>query len=147
MPDELDRIIAHLARRNIRMTRRHLLRIMAATGVGISGLAGLVGASRLQPLTAAAQSSPPGRQAPGTPDQTNEWYQKTGPFPFPTAIWPYVIPAQIQAVDAKTLRFQLSQPDATFLDNLTWAGAGIISPPALKQAGRDFTLHPVGAGP
>jgi peptide/nickel transport system substrate-binding protein len=82
-----------------------------------------------------------------TLDEKNEWYQKTGPFPFAKYIWPYVVPDQIRAVDARTLRFQLSQPDSTFLDNLTWAGSGIISPPALQKAGRDFTLHPVGAGP
>ena len=82
-----------------------------------------------------------------TLDESNEWYQKTGPFPFAKYIWPYVVLDQIKAVDARTLRVQLSQPDSTFLDNLTWAGSGIISPPALKSTGRDFTLHPVGAGP
>ena len=82
-----------------------------------------------------------------TLDETNEWYQKTGPFPFAKYIWPYVVTDQIKAVDTRTLRFQLSQPDSTFLDNLTWAGSGIISPPALQKWGRDFTLHPVGAGP
>jgi peptide/nickel transport system substrate-binding protein len=82
-----------------------------------------------------------------TLDESNQWYQKTGPFPFAKYIWPYVVTDQIKAVDPRTLRFQLSQPDSTFLDNLTWAGSGIISPPALQAAGRDFTLHPVGAGP
>src|SRR5437870_866547 len=82
-----------------------------------------------------------------TLDETNEWYQKTGPFPFAKYIWPYVVTDQIKAVDPKTLQFQLSQPDSTFLDNLTWAGSGIISPPALQKWGRDFTLHPVGPGP
>jgi peptide/nickel transport system substrate-binding protein len=82
-----------------------------------------------------------------TLDEKNEWYQKTGPFPFAKYIWPYVVPDKVKAVDARTLRFQLSQPDSTFLDNLTWAGSGIISPPALQKVGRDFTLRPVGAGP
>jgi peptide/nickel transport system substrate-binding protein len=82
-----------------------------------------------------------------TLDENNEWYQKTGPFPFAKFIWPYVQTDKIKAVDPRTLQFQLSQPDSTFLDNLTWAGSGIISPPALQATGRDFTLHPVGAGP
>ena len=80
-------------------------------------------------------------------DENNEWYQKTGPFPFAKSTWPYVIPDQITAVDPQTLQFKLSQVDSTFLDNLTWAGAGIISPDALKKTGMDFTTQPVGAGP
>ncbi|TME27225.1 MAG: hypothetical protein E6I75_25115 [Chloroflexi bacterium] len=34
-----------------------------------------------------------------TLDETNEWYQKTGPFPFAKYIWPYVVTDQIKAVD------------------------------------------------
>src|SRR5438309_623554 len=43
MSDELDRIVKHLAHQNVSVTRRQLMRIAAATGIGVSGLAALVG--------------------------------------------------------------------------------------------------------
>jgi peptide/nickel transport system substrate-binding protein len=285
MSDEIDRIVQQLARRNVQMSRRHLLRIMGNTGVGIAGLAALVGCgsdNKSSPAAAGGTSSSatsPSGAASGTTsssaglastgmgspsasgsaspsagssggvgqtipakyqkggtlivaneaelndndpqkyngthagrtlrnifdplvtiyndssqltgglaeswdisedgltytfklrpnlvfqdntpitadnvaftflrilDDNNEWNKKTGPFPGAKFEFPYVIPDQIKAVDPLTLRFQLSQPDATFLDNLTWAGSGIISPTALQKYGMDFTSHPVGAGP
>src|SRR5438552_2826415 len=156
------------ADRVVRMTRRDLLLRVSLAGAGLTGLATLAACGPQTPPAAPTAAAPTYTFKlrdttfhDGTPltadnvaftflrtlDETNEWYQKTGPFPFAKYIWPYVVTDQIKPVDTRTLRFQLSQPDSTFLDNLTWAGSGIISPPALQKWGRDFTLHPVGAGP
>src|SRR5262249_45727530 len=77
----------------------------------------------------------------------NEWYQKLGPFPYGNTEFPYLIPDQIETPDGKTVRFHLSQPDSTFLANLTWSNAGIIPAAAMKKAGQDFSQRPIGAGP
>jgi peptide/nickel transport system substrate-binding protein len=65
MADELDRLIAHFARRNVAMSRRHLLRMMAATGVGATGLAALVGCGGTTAPTATTASG--AAPASGTP--------------------------------------------------------------------------------
>ncbi len=73
MADELDRIVSHLAHRNVSLTRRQLMRIAAATGISVSGLAALVGcggstAPTATPAaantTAAANASPAVNAAP-----------------------------------------------------------------------------------
>lgn len=46
-----------------------------------------------------------------------------------------------------TVIFVLKYPYAPFLQNLSLAAAGILSPPAMNEWGQDFGDHPVGTGP
>jgi peptide/nickel transport system substrate-binding protein len=80
-------------------------------------------------------------------DPNNEWYKKMGPFPYGNTEFPYLLADKTESPDPKTVIFHLSQPDSTFLDNLTWAGNGIIPAALVKQVLNDFSQHPVGAGP
>jgi peptide/nickel transport system substrate-binding protein len=80
-------------------------------------------------------------------DPNNEWYKKMGPFPYGNTEFPYLLADKTETPDPKTVVFHLSQPDSTFLDNLTWAGNGIIPAAVVKQVLNGFSQHPVGAGP
>ncbi|HEX4212109.1 MAG TPA: ABC transporter substrate-binding protein [Candidatus Dormibacteraeota bacterium] len=50
-------------------------------------------------------------------------------------------------VDDSTAEVNFSQPNASFLNNLTIPPLGIVSPAAVKKYGSGFNLHPVGSGP
>jgi peptide/nickel transport system substrate-binding protein len=58
-----------------------------------------------------------------------------------------VIIKSVDVVDEYTVRFNLKQPFAFFLNNLAHSATGIVSPTAHKKWGKDLTLHPVGTGP
>ena len=71
-------------------------------------------------------------------------YHDTGPFPlsfFFSAI------ASVEAVDAATVRFTLSEPYAPFLSNLAYPTGLIVSPAAVMEHGADFGRNPSGTGP
>ena len=71
-------------------------------------------------------------------------YHFTGPFPlsfFFSAI------ETVEAVDAQTVRFTLSEPYAPFLSNLAYPTGLIVSPAAVEAQGEDFGRNPVGTGP
>jgi peptide/nickel transport system substrate-binding protein len=53
----------------------------------------------------------------------------------------------VRAEDAKTVVIELEGPSAIFLSNLAMFPASIVSPTAIKKAGRDFATNPVGTGP
>lgn len=80
-------------------------------------------------------------------DPNNEYYKKMGPFPYGNTEFPYLLADKTETPDAKTVIFHLSQPDSTFLDNLTWAGNGIVPAAVVKRELNNFSQHPVGAGP
>ncbi|MCA1032648.1 ABC transporter substrate-binding protein [Bacillus timonensis] len=54
---------------------------------------------------------------------------------------------EVVAVDAKTVKFTLTRPQAPFLKNLAMSPFGIASPAALKEHGDKFRENPVGTGP
>jgi peptide/nickel transport system substrate-binding protein len=68
-----------------------------------------------------------------------------GPYAFPGFFYPSYKTST--AVDPLTVRFDLTQPDATFFSALVWNTGAIVSPTAAKAAGKDFQNTPVGAGP
>ncbi|GGK22044.1 ABC transporter substrate-binding protein [Salinarimonas ramus] len=71
-------------------------------------------------------------------------YHDTGPFPlsfFFSAI------EEVEAVDARTVRFTLNEPYAPFLSNLAYPTGLIVSPTAVAEHGADFGRNPVGTGP
>jgi peptide/nickel transport system substrate-binding protein len=68
-----------------------------------------------------------------------------GPYAFPAFFFPSYKTAT--AVDPMTVRFDLTQPDATFFSALVWNTGAIVSPTAAMAAGQDFQNSPVGAGP
>lgn len=53
----------------------------------------------------------------------------------------------MEVVDEYTVRFTTYEPFGPMLNYLAHGGAGIVSPTAVEKWGRDFRLHPVGAGP
>lgn len=53
----------------------------------------------------------------------------------------------VEALDESTVQFNLSHPSGILLNELAYAGGGIISPAAIEEYGKDIALHPVGAGP
>ncbi|WP_274651970.1 ABC transporter substrate-binding protein [Paenibacillus humicola] len=53
----------------------------------------------------------------------------------------------VTAVDANTVKIQLSQPFSPFLSILTDRAGMMASPSAVKKYGDDFVNHPVGTGP
>jgi hypothetical protein len=52
----------------------------------------------------------------------------------------------IEVVDAHTVRFTLSRPDATFLHVMAINFAHVVPKEAVEQYGADFGKHPVGTG-
>jgi peptide/nickel transport system substrate-binding protein len=68
----------------------------------------------------------------------------TGPFPlsfFFSAI------ESVEALDAGTVRFTLSEPYAPFLSNLAYPTGLIVSPAAVEAHGAEFGRNPSGTGP
>lgn len=55
--------------------------------------------------------------------------------------------SDIEAVDALTVRIELSAPYAPFLSVLTDRSGMMVSPTAVQSLGEDFPTNPVGAGP
>jgi peptide/nickel transport system substrate-binding protein len=68
-----------------------------------------------------------------------------GPYAFPPFFYPTYKSSTV--VDPLTVKFELTQPDATFLSALAWNTASMVSPTAAKASGKDFSSKPVGAGP
>ena len=64
-----------------------------------------------------------------------------GPYAFPSFF--YATYKASTAVDPQTVRFDLTQPDATFLSALVWNTGSIVSPTAAKSQGKDFQNQPV----
>ncbi len=52
----------------------------------------------------------------------------------------------IEVVDDHTIKFHLSQPDATFLNVLALDFSSVVPKEAVEAAGGDFGKHPVGSG-
>ncbi|HUZ03263.1 MAG TPA: ABC transporter substrate-binding protein [Thermomicrobiaceae bacterium] len=67
-----------------------------------------------------------------------------GPYAFPAFFYPTY--KSSTSTDPLTVRFDLTQPDATFLSALVWNTGSIVSPTAAKAAGKDFSSKPVGTG-
>lgn len=53
----------------------------------------------------------------------------------------------VKEVDANTVQFTLSKPQAPFLQNLAMTSFGIASPKAVQEKKADFKSNPVGTGP
>lgn len=53
----------------------------------------------------------------------------------------------IVVVDPLTIKFELTQPDATFLQSLAMNFADIVDPASVQKWGKDVARHPVGSGP
>jgi ABC-type transport system substrate-binding protein len=53
----------------------------------------------------------------------------------------------ITKVDAHTVRFDLSRPEAPFLANMAMQFASIVSPTAVRKSKEEFSKTPVGTGP
>jgi dipeptide transport system substrate-binding protein len=87
-------------------------------------------------------------------DDSNPWHKVTGPSGFPHAQsmgLPKLIKS-VSKVDANTVRFELNQPDATFVSILTMGFASIYSSEyadQLQKAGKELDLNakPIGTGP
>lgn len=54
---------------------------------------------------------------------------------------------RVEVVDSLTVRFVLKEPFGPFINSLAHPSAGMISPKALQEYGKDIGLHPVGTGP
>jgi len=65
----------------------------------------------------------------------------------PYASFSYQNVTKVDAVDAQTVRFNLSAPFAPFLTNMAMFSTAIVSPTAVKKYGKDFFKNPVGTGP
>lgn len=55
--------------------------------------------------------------------------------------------SSVEALDEYSVQFNLSHPSAILLNELAYAGGGIISPLAIERYGKDIAIHPVGTGP
>lgn len=53
----------------------------------------------------------------------------------------------VRAAGPLTVVFELREPSAVLLHNLTMFAASVVSPTAVKQRGKYFGEHPVGSGP
>ena len=65
----------------------------------------------------------------------------------PYASFTYQNVKSVTAVDANTVRFNLSAPFAPFLTNMAMFSTAVVSPTAVKKWGKDFFKHPTGTGP
>jgi peptide/nickel transport system substrate-binding protein len=79
--------------------------------------------------------------------QTNQDFEyfNTGIFAYSYFIYHMV--ASTNVVDNYTFQYILSAPYAPFLNNLAMVEASMVSPTAVKEAGKDFGTKPVGTGP
>ncbi len=72
-------------------------------------------------------------------------YHDTGEFPYAEFTLGDI--DSVEAVDDLTVRITLKETFAPFLANMAMHAAAIVSPTAVMRYGRDFSEHPVGAGP
>lgn len=75
----------------------------------------------------------------------NHPYHDTGDFAY--ANFTLGMIKTIDVVDPMTLKITLKATFAPFLANMAMGAARLVSPAAVKKYGRDFSQHPVGAGP
>ncbi len=71
-------------------------------------------------------------------------FHDTGPFPLSFF---FSSVTDVEAVDARTVRFTLDAPYAPFLSNLAYPTGLIVSPAAVREHGQDFGRNPSGTGP
>jgi peptide/nickel transport system substrate-binding protein len=72
-------------------------------------------------------------------------FNKLGKYPFANYFFGNV--KAVEVLDPSTVDFVLKEPRASFLAVLTAGAASIVSPTAVKKAGADYALAPVGTGP
>ena len=72
-------------------------------------------------------------------------FSKLGKYPFANYFFGNV--KAVEVVDEQTVQFVLKEPRASFLAVLSAGAASIVSPTAVKKAGADYALTPVGTGP
>jgi peptide/nickel transport system substrate-binding protein len=75
----------------------------------------------------------------------NHPYFETGPFPFAQFYYGQI--DSVNVIDEYTVVFNLKARYAPFLKNLTAVTASIVSPSAVKQYEKDFSINGVGSGP
>lgn len=99
-----------------------------------------------KPLDAAAVEYSIGRQWSGRKPAHAD-FGVGGPYP----TWGYLgmdaVLAEIDVVDASTIRFRLEEPSAPFLANLACNFAAIVCPHDAHEQGAGFYRHPCGTGP
>ncbi|MCA0940098.1 ABC transporter substrate-binding protein [Salipiger pacificus] len=71
-------------------------------------------------------------------------FHDTGPFPL---AFFFSSVESVEAVDALTVKFTLSEPYAPFLSNLAYPTGLLVSPAAVEQYGADYGRNPAGTGP
>jgi peptide/nickel transport system substrate-binding protein len=76
---------------------------------------------------------------------TTHPYHNTGDFAYAGFTWGNV--KTVTAVDDFTVKITLSSPLAPFISHLAMHPSFMVSPTAIKQYGRDISIHPVGTGP
>ncbi|CAN5629520.1 ABC transporter substrate-binding protein [soil metagenome] len=76
----------------------------------------------------------------------NEEHPFHGTGPFPLAFFFSAVKA-VEATDALTVEFTLSEPYAPFLSNLAYPTGLIVSPAAVEAHGAEFGRNPAGTGP
>jgi peptide/nickel transport system substrate-binding protein len=72
-------------------------------------------------------------------------FNKLGKYPFANYFFGNV--KAVEVVDEHTVQFVLKEPRASFLAVLTAGAASIVSPAAVRKAGENYPLAPVGTGP
>lgn len=72
-------------------------------------------------------------------------YHDTGEFGY--ADFTFGMVKEVQVVDDYTVKIILKEPFGPFLSNMAMHAACIVSPEAVKEHGKDFSLNPVGTGP
>ena len=75
----------------------------------------------------------------------NHPYYDTGEFPY--AEFTFGPVESVEVVGPLTLQITLESTFAPFLANMAMHAAALVSPTAVAEYGRDFSDHPVGAGP
>ena len=72
-------------------------------------------------------------------------YHDTGEFPY--AEFTFGPVESVEVTDPLTVQITLQSTFAPFLSNMAMHAAALVSPTAVAEYGRDFSDHPVGAGP
>jgi peptide/nickel transport system substrate-binding protein len=71
-------------------------------------------------------------------------FYNTGPFPLS---FNFASVEAVNAVDAQTVEFKLTEAFAPFLSNLAYPTGLIVSPAAVEQHGKEYGRNPSGTGP